>query len=189
MWTRRQLLSRSSLAMLAAGGTCLGFAGDDVRPDSVEDARERIPDGSASKGMITPKTDEAIQKGLAYLANHRGRDGSFGTGQYHGNVAITSLAGMAFMCAGHQPNRGLYGKAIVEALRFVMSKENAGFLHNAAMPTHGPMYGHGFATLFLGEVYGMVHDRALRDELRDKLHRAVQLILSAQKENLEHAWR
>jgi hypothetical protein len=194
VWTRRQLLSRGSLGVLAAAGTCLGFAGDDARPDPVDDPRERIPDGSASKGMITPQTDAAIQRGLAYLYNRRGRDGSFGTGQYHGNVAITSLAGMAFMCAGHQPNRGVYGKTILEALRFVLSKENSlggnpGFLHNAAMNTHGPMYGHGFATLFLAEVYGMVHDRHLREELREKLHRAVKLILDSQRKNLEGAWR
>src|SRR5262245_5291430 len=172
MWTRRQLLSRGGLGVLAAAGTCLGFPGDDVRPDPGEGPGERIPDGSASKGMITPRTDQAIQRGLAYLYHRRGRDGSFGTGQYHGNVAITSLGAMAFMAAGHQPNRGVYGKAILDALRFVMSKENVlggnpGFLHNAAMNTHGPMYGHGFATLFLGEVYGMVQDRALREELRD----------------------
>src|SRR5262245_2014004 len=196
MWTRRDLLSRSSLALLGLGGTCLGFAGDNVVPDPADDAGpgERIPDGSASKGLINIRTEQAIQRGLAYLNARRHRDGSFGTGQYHGNVAITSLAGMAFMCAGHQPNRGLYGKAILEALRFVMNKENTsggnpGFLHNAAMPTHGPMYGHGFATLFLAEVYGMVHDRVLRDELREKLHRAVRLILDAQKRNHENAWR
>jgi hypothetical protein len=144
--------------------------------------------------MITPRTDQAIQRGLAYLNGRRHRDGSFGTGQYSGNVAITSLAGMAFMCAGHQPNRGIYGKVVLDALRFVLAKENVqggnpGFLHNPAFNAHGPMYGHGFATLFLGEVYGMVHDRVLRDEIREKLHRAVKLILDSQKRNIEGAWR
>ncbi len=195
MWTRRQLLSRGGLGLLAAAGTSLGFPGDDARPDAADSPGERIPDGSASKGMITPRTDQAIQRGLEYLSGRRHhRDGSFGTGQYHGNVAITSLAAMAFMAAGHQPNRGRYGKVILDALRFVLSKENVGggnpgFLHNPAMNTHGPMYGHGFATLFLGEVYGMVQDRQLREELRAKLHAAVKLILSAQKKNFEGAWR
>jgi hypothetical protein len=88
----------------------------------------------------------------------------------------------------------MYGKLIHDALRFVMSKENLdgrhpGFLHNPAFNSHGPMYGHGFATLFLGEVYGMVHDRTLREQVREKLHRAVQLILKAQKRNFEGGWR
>ena len=40
------------------------------------------------------------------------------------------------------------------------------------------MYGHGFATLFLSEAYGMTHDKALREELRNKLHRAVTAVFS-----------
>lgn len=194
MWTRRQLLSRTTLGLLGLGGTCLGFPGDNALGDASDDPRERIPDGSASKGMITARTEQAIQRGLTYLNARRHRDGSFGTGQYSGNVAITSLAAMAFMCAGHQPNRGQYGRIVLDALRFVLGKENVqggnpGFLHNPAFNAHGPMYGHGFATLFLGEVYGMVHDRVLRDEIREKLHRAVKLILDSQKRNVEGGWR
>src|SRR5262245_11553370 len=99
MWTRRRFLSRSSLALLGTAGTCLAFSGD-----SEPDRRDAIPDGSASKGMITDKTDQAIQRGLAYLNARRDRDGSFGTHGYRGNVAVTSLAAMAFMCAGSQPD-------------------------------------------------------------------------------------
>jgi hypothetical protein len=49
------------------------------------------------------------------------------------------------------------------------------------------MYGHGFATLFLAEAYGMIHERTLREEVSDKLHKAVQLILKSQ--NFEGGWR
>lgn len=195
MWTRRDLLSRGGLATLGLAGTCLGFAGDNVLPDAGDDGPgERIPDGSASKDMINPRTEQAIQRGLSYLYARRHRDGSFGTGQYSSNVGITSLAAMAFMCAGHQPSRGLYGRVVLDALRFVLSRENVqgghpGYLYNPAFNAHGPMYSHGFATLFLGEVYGMVHERGLRDEVREKLHRAVKLILDSQARNTEGAWR
>ena len=47
----------------------------------------------------------------------------------------------------------------------------------------GPMYEHGFATLFLAEVYGM----SPRDDMRDKLARAVDLIVRTQ--NAEGGWR
>ena len=111
MWDRRRFLTRTGLGLLATAGTCLGFSGDDERTEPRELGRETfVPDGSASKGMITVKTDEAILLWLAYLAKRQNRaDGSFGTPPYRGNVAVTSLAAMAFMCAGHQPNRGGHG--------------------------------------------------------------------------------
>src|SRR4029450_1520657 len=46
---------------------------------------------------------------------------------------------------------------------------------NAA--THGPMYGHGFGTLFLAEAYGMTR----RPEIREKLEKAVRLVIDSQK--------
>jgi prenyltransferase beta subunit len=46
------------------------------------------------------------------------------------------------------------------------------------------MYGHGFAALFLGEIYGMNQQD---DRVRDALVRAVQLIVSSQ--NDEGGWR
>ncbi|SRR5579883_1961842 len=189
MWTRRQFLSRSGLALLGTAGTSFAMPGDD--PDNSE-GRNAVPDGSASKGMITPKADEAIDKGLAYLNHHANREGYFGTGGYTGNVAVTSLAAMAFMAHGDMPNRGPYGRIINNALKFVLSQENRdgihpGFLHNPNATPHGPMYGHGFATLFLAEAAGMVHDKKLRAELETKLKRAVKLILDGQ--NREGGWR
>jgi hypothetical protein len=145
--------------------------------------------------MITPRTDEAIDRGLSFLASHRHRNGSFGWDHgYVGNVAITSLGALSFMAAGNQPYRGPYGRVVLDALRFVLSMENVrgghpGFLHNPDGTPHGPMYGHGFGTLFLAEVSGMVHDHDLRDEVNLKLHRAVQLILDSQNHNPEGAWR
>src|SRR6516162_5958818 len=111
--------------------------------------------------------------GLAAAADDRHANGSFGTNAYEGNTAVTSLAAMAFMAGGHQPNRGAYGRVVTNALRWVLRQENPdgrhpGFLHYPAGTPHGPMYGHGFATLFLAEVSGMVHERALREEVRKK---------------------
>lgn len=188
MTSRRRFLTRSALGLLGAG-TAFAVPGDQA-PDGLGRG-EALPDGSAAKGMITPETDKAIETGLAYLNTHRHRDGSFGTNAYTGNVAVTSLGALAFMAAGHQPGRGAYGKVVTEALRFVLAQEHnpakPGYLHNPRATPHGPMYGHGFATLFLAEVSGMVHDRRLREEVHDKLRRAVQVILDSQ--NSEGGWR
>jgi prenyltransferase beta subunit len=152
-------------------------------------------DGNQARGMITPATNEAIETGLAYLANQQAADGSFGTGQHQGNVAITSLGGLAFMAGGHQPGRGRYGQQVTNAVRFVVQHADrnlqpgtrGAFLHNPRASFHGPMYGHGFATLFLAEVYGMVNEPALRKEVRTTLQDAVQLIISTQ--NPQGGWR
>src|SRR5262249_22984383 len=132
-WTRRSFLSRSSLLLLGAAGTTLAAPGD---------TQDSLPDGSASRGMITSDTEQAIEHGLAYLRSQQ-TDGWFGTGPYRGNVAVTSLAALAFMAGGNQVGRGPYGRNVTEALKYVLAQEDrnrTGFLHTAgASNTHGPM--------------------------------------------------
>ena len=53
----------------------------------------------------------------------------------------------------------------------------------ASDASQGPMYGHGFATLFLGEIYGMTGD----DAVKEKLQKAIKLIEKTQ--NSEGGWR
>jgi hypothetical protein len=178
---RRYLVPALVLAVgIAAGGLILPSRGD-----------EPPPEVSQARHMITRQAQEAIDMGLAYLAREQNNDGSFGTNQHRGNVAITSLAGLAFMSGGHQPGRGKYGQAVNRALQFVLDQEDKtqrpGFLHNRGAILHGPMYGHGFGTLFLAEAHGMVQGRDMRQRLRGALERAVQLIIKSQ--NREGGWR
>jgi hypothetical protein len=190
MWNRRQLLTRGGLALLGGAGACFAFPGDNNAPGG--DDREALPDGSAARGMITLRADQAIDRGLAYLFNNRYDDGSFGTRMLkRGNVAVTSLGALAFMAGGHQPHRGPYGKAVTDAVKFVLRQEprsgKKGYLYNPDALQQGPMYGHGFGTLFLAEVSGMMQQKELRREVHDALHRAVELILHAQ--NHDGGWR
>lgn len=188
MWSRRQFLSRA-LSVLGTAGTALALPG--------EAGREGMPDGSASRGMITRETDEAVRRGLEFLANNQHADGSYGTGTYSNNVAVTSLAGLAFMAGGHFPGRGRYGKNVTRALEFVLAQGERrggfpqhppGFLHNPnGHHQHGPMYGHGFGTLFLAELYGMITDPDLRRRLKEVLPKSIDVILKAQ--NSEGGWR
>src|SRR5262249_8621362 len=147
-----------------------------------EGRRGDVPEGTAE--MMTPETDRAIQLGLAWLARNQNPDGSFGTGTYRGNIAVTSLAGLAFMASGSSPGRGPYGGPIDRALHYVMENTApSGFIAVPGSATHGPMYSHGFGTLFLAEAYGMTR----RPEIREKLRKAVQLIIDTQ--NNEGGWR
>jgi hypothetical protein len=144
--------------------------------------RGDVPEGTLE--MMTKETDEAIAHGLAWLARAQNADGSFGTATYRGNIAVTSLAGLAFMSSGSSPGRGPFGAQIDKALLYVMDNTSpSGFIAVAASSTHGPMYSHGFGTLFLAEAYGMTH----RPEIREKLQKAVRLIVDSQ--NIEGGWR
>ncbi len=147
-------------------------------------------DGASEKNEVAPELDarihQAVARGLAYLATQQNEDGSFGQHSRYGkNVGITSLCALAFMSDGHLPGRGEHGPIVQKALDFVLSKATETGLV-AADTSHGPMYGHGFATLFLGEIYGM---SAVEDdtELREALVKAVRLIVKSQ--NDEGGWR
>jgi hypothetical protein len=151
-----------------------------------------LPDGSAAKDMITPDAQRAIDRGLAYLAGSQCEDGSWGDrSRYLGNLAVIGLTGLAFLAGGHQPGRGVYGQVVSRALRFILSKEQTnpvGFLFNkTGSDRGGPMYSHGFATLFLAESHGTIGDRDLRRRVRDTLGKAVKVILDSQ--NDEGGWR
>lgn len=142
------------------------------------------PERSAARFM-TPATEKSIQKGLAWLAAQQHEaDGSFGAGTYVGNTAVTGLAGMAMMASGSTPDQGPYGRNVARCADYLLANaQQSGFISVPRGAGHGPMYGHGFATLFLAECYGM----SGRTELRDTLSKAVQLIVNAQ--NKEGGWR
>lgn len=140
---------------------------------------------ASGKELVTPEAQRAIDSGLAYLAARQHTDGSFGSGSvYKRNVAVTALAGMSFLSAGHTPGRGPYGSQVSRAVEFILaSAEPSGFIIRSDSAAHGPMYGHGFATLFLAEVYGM----SPQEDVRTALKAAVQLIVNSQ--NKDGGWR
>ncbi|MDG2409025.1 MAG: terpene cyclase/mutase family protein [Pirellulales bacterium] len=143
-----------------------------------EEAEKSVTD------FITPATDRSINQGLRYLAGRQTEDGAFGTSGYQRNVAICALSGMALMASGSTPGRGPYGKQIDRCVNYLLKNTQPnGFICDSPASSHGPMYGHGFATLFLAQAYGMSNN----PQLRKKLSLAVKLIASTQ--NTEGGWR
>ena len=133
---------------------------------------------------ITPEAERAIERGLRWLARQQHEDGSLGTGAYHGNVALTALGGTAWLAGGSTPGRGPYGREIERTVAYLLARtQQSGFIIDRRGASHGPMYGHGFATMFLADCYGM----SPRRELRNKLAAAVKLIIHSQ--NKEGGWR
>jgi hypothetical protein len=142
-----------------------------------------------AEGEITPQLDRAVTRGLAALARTQQPNGAFGEGQFGRSVAVTSLACLAFMADGNMPGRGPYAEQVQRGLNYVLDQCNESGLV-ATDSANSPMYGHGFATLFLGEVYGMTQggpDTALASRTHQALVRAVRLI--EQSQNEEGGWR
>lgn len=162
----------AGIAMAACGMASIGIAGSDNKPP-------------ASKPGATPQELlAATSRGMAWLADQQKPDGSFGSGsQYGRHVGITALSALAFMSDGHTPGRGKYGGHVDKALKFILeyTSDESGLI--CAETSYGPMYGHGFATLFLAEVYGM----ARQPDVREKLRKAVRLIIGTQ--NDAGGWR
>ncbi len=143
-----------------------------------------LPGAAKADVELMDPARPAIDKGLKFLESRQQDDGSFATSGYGRNAAVVALAGMAWLSAGSTPGRGPYGKEVGRVTDYLLDHvAESGFISVEGAMSHGPMYEHGFATLFLAEVYGM----SPRDDLRDKLTRAIDLIVRTQ--NSEGGWR
>ncbi|MBI4564095.1 MAG: terpene cyclase/mutase family protein [Planctomycetes bacterium] len=130
---------------------------------------------------MTPEQTQAIQKGLEFLAQQQRTSGAIGS---KAPVAFTSLAGLSFMAGGSTPTRGPFSENVYKALDFIMrcvSRQGyineGGAAGNRELGGSG-MHGHGYALLFLAELYGMCGE--LRGELdnegvKDAIVRAVKV--------------
>jgi hypothetical protein len=139
--------------------------------------------------LKTTPMDRAVEKALAFLHNTQSSsEGAWTAGRSGRSVAITSLAVMAFLSAGHVPGEGKYGKTIEKGVRWVLRAQRP----NGLLANDGghEMYHHGIATLMLAEVAGMC-DKALAKEVRKGLEKAVQVIIKAQRRSGSHrgGWR
>lgn len=185
-------ISRGLVAIGVGVGLCavgaLAQDGAEQAPQAEQEA-ERSAANAPAQGEITPELDPAIQKGLRALADLQEDDGAWSGGRYGKHVGITALACLAFMADGHMPGRGEYGRAIERGLDFILDNvAETGLI--AAETSHGPMYGHGFAALFLGEVYGMTQggpETERSERVYDALVKSCRLIVETQ--NHEGGWR
>jgi hypothetical protein len=136
------------------------------------------------------KVDAAVAKALHFLKNQQDPAGAWWLGGGR-NPAITSLAVMAFLSAGHVPGEGPDGAAVDKGIRFVLKCQQKNGLF-AISHQNWEMYQHGICTLMLAEVAGMTKDKQLAKEIRQSLVKAVGLIMEAQhKGNGPHhgGWR
>lgn len=135
---------------------------------------------------VTPEAEQAIQEGLKWLAGQQDPvSGAYGSrAEFSQNVGVTALAGLAFLASGSTPESGPYQQQLEQITSYLLaSAAPNGFIIEENAQNQGPMYGHGFAVMYLAEVYGMTE----HPEVREKLKRGVELIISCQ--NKEGGWR
>ena len=147
-----------------------------------------------------PDLQAAAERGLTWLAAHQEEDGGFAADIGHkqqdhylvirsraeqrargeAHIGVSSFVGLAFLAGGHLPGRGKHGPRVEALLRYVLANANEnGYLRDSETR----MYSHAFATLFLAQAYGMVHDPAIKRALE----RAV--IWIADTQNRYGGWR
>lgn len=143
--------------------------------------------GRAAEKEVLPKhvTSEALRavvKGLDFLAAGQSDDGSWinGGGEAY-PVAMTSLAGTAFLAHGDSPTRGRYSRNLQGTVEFlVRCTTPTGLITGPTQDSGIPMHGHGFALMFLACVYGMITKESLRQQVRTAIRKAVALTSQGQ---------
>ncbi len=123
--------------------------------------------------------DASIARALEFLATQQTDEGSWRTESWGESTAITSLAVMAYLAAGHVPGEGPYGERINRGVLWVVGQQQPDGMLISKRSSHGPMYNHGICTLMLAEVAGMM-DGADATIVRRGLENAIRLILQSQ---------
>jgi Squalene-hopene cyclase C-terminal domain len=153
-----------------------------------------LPRSSASAELFPPRrdldeiydaeTDAAICSGLSFLVAQQNEDGSFRSAEQGGWIGVCALAGLALLSRGVRSGVGEAGLVLRKIGKYVLSQvQSSGFISNSQKKSHGPMYDHGFGTLFLAELLGTDNDLQIRPKLSD----AVRLIRDTQNE--QGGWR
>jgi hypothetical protein len=126
-----------------------------------------------------PKIDQAVARGLEYLAREQRRQGYWEAngGQYR--VAMTALATTALLCEGSTTLRGKYAENISRAVDFLLDCAQPNGLIGYK-EDYRYTYGHGFSMLCLSQVFGEEEDADRRERIRKVLTKAVEFCAYAQ---------
>ena len=130
------------------------------------------------RGEITPALRLAVSRGFQHLIQKQRR---LGTGDFDSQypVATGALVGLAFLAGGHSERAGEKYTAIVRKTtsRLLKRQNKSGYFHDGK----SQMYGHGFATLYLAELYGTSKYRS--GQIRTALIKAIRVIEGSQGSN------
>jgi squalene cyclase len=126
---------------------------------------------------ITSELRLSVQMGFEFLIKRQSVSGTFDSTF---PVAANALAGIAFLAGGYSEKNGPteYTQALKRDIEWLLANQNAdGYFDDGS----SRMYGHGFATLFLAELYGT--SGCQNQAVRQALERAIRVIEGSQCPN------
>lgn len=131
------------------------------------------------RGAPPPRTEEAIELGLAYLSRVQLEDGSWslqGSGESAvlvADTAATGLALLAFQGAGYNHRQHQYADTVYAGVQYLIRNQKPD--GDLFLPLDDEsnrsvwIYSHSIAALALTEAYGMTQDPALREPAQKAL--------------------
>jgi hypothetical protein len=161
-----------------------------VPPPLLVQRQKEVRERSVEQYGGTKESEEAVERGLDWLAAHQNDNGSWsldrfqlnckhprcsGAGTVNSDPAGTGLVLLPFLGAGHTHQAGTRKQVVARALQWLVDHQQADGTWPAPADNR-PMYGHGMASIALCEAYGMTRD----PKLREPAQRAIDYIVKAQ---------
>ena len=155
-------------------------------------SQEAVQLSTKTNSFAKDEVDAALDAANRYLVAQQREDGAITDRQY--DTTMTALAIMALASTGHTPSSpSEFGEASRKAMAFVLRddrQDKDGYYGNK---DGSRMYGHGIIALMLTEMLGMGADEKQNELIEIRGQRAIDLILSAQRQNKPSqyagAWR
>ena len=163
------------LTLAAIASNVSANAQEDSQATTVEDLASVSP-------FAKDETDVAMEKAVGYLISKQRDDGAI-LDKSH-DTTMTALSIMALASVGVQPGEpGPEGQAMERALAFVLKPDRVDDKGYFGSKDGSRMYGHGIITLMLTEMIGMSPSDELDQLIHERCQKAIDLILSSQKES------
>lgn len=144
---------------------------------------ERLTASASLRDFAAVK--EPVDRGLNFLRSKQVESsGAIGSSYM---VAVTSIAGLAILGAGHQPSEEPYGTMLRRCLTYLSSTASpsgAGVFITEPGEGGSRMHGHCYAVLFLCEIHGCLPGQ--EEKIADLVKKAIVVIERAQSK--EGGW-
>jgi hypothetical protein len=157
-------------------------------------------DAAVQRSEASPESVAAVARGLRWLARHQDPDGTWSCGKFARHcrggpcagpgsveaydVGVTGLALLAFLGAGHTPDRGEFRDAVENGLRALTNRQDEDGCFGPRTGDGHWIYNHAICTLAAVEAHGLWGKSAL---LEHRAKKAVEFLVGCQ--NPGAGWR